>query len=152
VHHCQVSSHYKSRLREAATLPRYFTYLRGIFDWSEETSNEIDWLTYKQILHSPRKNTPATLVKHLHGIAPTNNITHQNNHHYSAKCSACECPLETNDFIIVCPATTSQEWRQKSQATLIIYVNQILSSDPQLCDILRDGLARWKHKLPPATA
>jgi hypothetical protein len=142
-----VSSHYKSRLRDTATLPRYFTYLRGIFNWSEATSDDVDWSTYKQIIRRPRTTNPATLVKHLHKIAPTGHIAHRNNAHYSARCPACDCATETNDHVMLCPAATRQAWRQKSRAAIILYVNQTLSSDPHLCDILRDGLSRWENDL-----
>jgi hypothetical protein len=145
----RVSSNYKSRLREAATLPCYFIYIRGRFDWSQDTVDDIDWSMYKRIIRSPRSTNPATLGKHLHGIAPSGNSVHRNNSHYAAKCPACACQLETNDHLITCPADSRRDWRRKSRASLIIHVNQTLSLDPQLCDILRDGLARCELDLPP---
>jgi hypothetical protein len=112
-------------------------------------TTSIDWSTYKQIIRRPRTTNPTTLVKHVHGMAPTGKIAHHNNHHYSDKCPACACPVDTNDHLIQCQADSRREWRRTSRAGFIIYVNQTLSSDPQLGDILRDGLARWELDLPP---
>jgi hypothetical protein len=100
------------------------------------------------VIRCPRTTNPATLVKHIHKIAPTGDIAHRNNTHYSARCPACDCANETNDHVMLCPAATRQAWRQKSRAAIILYVNQTISSDPHLCDILRDGLSRWENDLP----
>jgi hypothetical protein len=90
----------------------------------------------------------STLVKHLHKIAPTGEIAHRNNHHYSSKCPSCDCENETNDHVLLCPAASRKQWRQTSRAKLILYIDQTLSSDPVLCDILRDGVLRWESHLP----
>jgi exonuclease III len=142
-----VSSHYKTRIREAATLPPYFEYLEEKFHWDEVTRKEIDWPVYKQIIRSfPAQHT--TLVKHLHKIAPTGEIAHRNNHHYPSECPSCDCEVETNDHVLLCSAISRQRWRSNSRTAVLNYVDRVLSSDPVLSDILRDGLTRWATQLP----
>jgi hypothetical protein len=64
-----VNSYYKSRIRKAATLPTYFTYLESKYNWNSATRKEIDWSNYKQTVHLFR-NSHIILVKHVHEIAP----------------------------------------------------------------------------------
>jgi hypothetical protein len=144
-----INSYYKTRIREAATLPTYFAYLETKYDWTPTTRRAIDWSSYKQIIRKFRPQQ-ITLVKHLHEIAPTGIIAHRNNHHHPASCPACECTDETNNHVLQCPSTTRSTWR----STVIRKVTNATTNsatDPNMSDILRDGLTRWLRCLPPPT-
>jgi hypothetical protein len=145
-----IHSHYKSRIREAATVPNYFNYLEGKFDWSTATRTTIDWGAYKQIIRQFH-NRQVTLVKHLHEMAPSGHISHRNNHHYPQSCPSCTCDDETNNHILCCPADSRKEWRSKLLRQISISMPST-TNDPHLADILRDGLTRWFRHLPDITA
>jgi hypothetical protein len=144
-----IHSHYKSRIREAATLPNYFEYIEEKFNWSADTRMNIDWGAYKQIIRQFRTRQ-VTLVKHLHEMAPSGHISHRNNHHYPQSCPSCTCDDETNNHILRCPADSRKEWRSKLLRQLTISLPSI-TNDPHLADILRDGLTRWFRQLPDMT-
>jgi hypothetical protein len=141
-----VNSYYKTRIREAATLPHYFAYLENKFEWTTHTRTSVDWSTYKQII---RKFKPQhiTLVKHLHAIAPTGHIAHRHNHHYPSSCPVCDDPDETNDHVLRCPAITRARWRSTLTSKVAAATNTS-STDPMMSDILRDGITRWLRQLP----
>jgi hypothetical protein len=141
-----VNSYYKSRIREASTLPTYYKYLENRNDWTVETRNEVDWSVYKQIIRQ-FYDRHTTLVKHLHGIAPSGHIAHRNNKHYPLACPSCDCPDETNDHILCCPAQSRREWRTKTLHKMT-QTTQQSDNDPTLVDILRDGIRRWTAHLP----
>jgi hypothetical protein len=145
-----INSYYKTRIREAATLPPYFKYLENKFDWTTDTRKTIDWGSYKQIIRKFR-DRHTTLVKHIHEIAPSGIIAHRNNHHYSLKCPSCEIHDETNNHLLQCPANSRATWRttvlRKLRTTTTDQYN-----DPTLADILRDGITRWLRQLPPIEA
>jgi hypothetical protein len=142
-----VNSYYKSRIREAATLPTYFAYLESKYHWSSATRQEIDWSNYKQTVRLFR-DSHTIMVKHVHEIAPSGHISHRNNHHYPQNCPSCDCVDETNAHVIICPAASRAAWRQKL-LTQMERTTSSTKSDPFLADILRDGLQRWFNDLPP---
>ena len=147
LHNEQVDSHYKYRIREAATLPDYFKYLENKYYWSPATRATIDWPAYKQIVRKFRAKS-TTLLKHVHEIAPTGQIAHRNNHHHQPGCPACNCDNETNDHMLQCPAATRSTWRTNILTKLHSTASNP-SNNPILADILRDGLQRWLTGLPP---
>ena len=142
-----INSHYKSRIREAAALPKLMIYYQAKFRWTQETQKTIDWDTYKQIIR-PHRAKQTTLVKHLHLIAPSGLIAHRNDPHQSSQCPSCPQNPETNDHILQCRATSRQKWRETTTRKLQHYLQHTIKSDPTLCDILRDGIQRWHNNLP----
>ena len=143
-----VNSNYKSRIREAATIPQLQKYYQTKFRWKAETHKLVDWNTYRQIIRPYRKQQ-TTLVKHLHHIAPTGHIAHRNNNHHASRCPSCPQDPETNNHVLQCRAQSRQKWRETTSTRLQSYLSTTLTSDPILCDILRDGLQRWHNNLPP---
>lgn len=141
-----ISSYYKTRIRDAATIPKLMKYYEKLFNWTPDTQLQVDWPVYKQILRNHQKQQ-TTLVKHLHLIAPTGDIAHRNNHHYPAGCPCCDNLTESNDHVLLCPGDSRRTWRTKLQTSIITTTNTT-SSDPVLADILRDGLTRWLNGLP----
>ena len=142
-----INSHYTARIHEEATIPPLFKYYQERFRWSTTTRENIDWDTYKQIIR-PFRSKQTTLVKHLHKIAPTGEIAHRNDPYQKSKCPCCPQDPETNDHILQCRATSRQNWRSKAIRSTQNYLQCIISSDPTLCDILRDGLQRWHNNFP----
>jgi hypothetical protein len=67
---CTITSHYKTNIRETATFPAYKEYLMKKFAWTKETYEKVDWEVFR-ITTAPYDEHRPTLVKHLHGIAPT---------------------------------------------------------------------------------
>lgn len=102
VHGRHVTSRHKTALRDAATLPLYFKYLQNRFDWDGSTAQKIDWELVSQLV-LPVDNARPTLVKHMHGIAPTGYIANRNNPHESDQCPACRVGPETNDHLFTAP-------------------------------------------------
>jgi hypothetical protein len=136
-----ITGHYKARIREAATLPAYFQYIRKKYDWSQHVINEINWGQFKQIIQSFRKQH-TTIVKHIHEIAPTGHIAFRNNQHYEPNCPSCECQDETNDHVMRCLHESRSTWQTRVlQSIQTPHMEQC--SDPILLDILRDGIQRW---------
>ena len=142
-----VTSHYKPRIREASSIPEYFAYLEKKFNWPAPIRQSIDWTSYQQIIKKFRPKQ-CTLVKHLHHIAPTGNISHRNDPHNTVGCPSCNIPIEDNDHIMCCPAPSRSAWRQKVFQQISNPSNST-NHDPILIDILRDGLQRWLHQEPP---
>ena len=148
LHGTTVTSHYKYRIREAATLPKYLAYVQKKFAWDDVTNQTIDWPSYKQIVRQCQRTRGTTLMKHLHLLAPTGHIAHRNQSHHEASCPSCACLTEDNDHVFKCPAESRSQWRTKTLK--MIHANTgIITQDPILLDVLRDGIQRWLTDQPP---
>jgi len=124
----------------AAAKPDIHAYLCNRFKWAPNVINTIDWESFTKIIRQMTQSH-TTIVKRIHGIAPTGHIANRNNGTLSAKCPSCECEREDNNHIITCPADSRKEWRQ---ATLrIAKTLQLHRSDPTLKTILLEGLNKF---------
>jgi hypothetical protein len=141
-----ITSHIKLRVREAASTPDLHRYLCTKYKWENNVIHMIDWTNYRHIL--PKYyNTRTTLVKHLHSISPTGHIAHRNNPHLPHHCPACAHEFEDNNHVVRCPHASRAAWRSQTIQLLSTYQNGL--SDPNLLDILRDGITRFHWQLPP---
>ena len=132
-----ITRNYKSRIRQASTLPALMQYVSRRFQWEGTLAEEVAWHTFTQIIrHFPRQQT--TIVKHVHAIAPTGHIAHRNQESLSPKCPSCECPYEDNNHVITCPAPRRSEWRNETIAS--IEALKECQSDPLLKQVLIEGL------------
>ncbi len=50
LHEKSVTNHYKSRIRDAITLPEYYEYMKRKYRWDDQALQTIDWSSYSQIL------------------------------------------------------------------------------------------------------
>jgi exonuclease III len=144
-----ITSKMRHRTHEADSIPRLMEYLQSKFGWSLRTASQIDWKNYSHIIQK-YKDRWTTIVKHVHDISPTGNIAHRNNHHLPHDCPACSAPWETNLHIIICPANSRSNWREATIQKISTYKSE--TSDPQLLDILHDGLLRLHRQLEPIPA
>ena len=144
-----ITGHYKTKIREAATMREYSAYVKRRFDWTDATHTIIDWQLYPQILKKHRQHH-LLLMKHCHGIAPTGTIAHRNNSVYPISCPSCDTDQETNDHVLQCPAPARAKWRQQFLRKISLSgIGQ--PHDPVLLDILRDGIQRWfRSESPPS--
>ena len=135
-----VTGRYKRAIRDAITLPPYFTYLESRFGWSIIDRNTIDWKAFHRIIR-PFSSQHATLVKHLHGIAPTGKYAHRYDAHQPARCPACECPVECNNHLMACLAPSREAFRIKFMRRVEGMQGGKTSTDYMLWQILFCGLA-----------
>ena len=139
-----VTSSYKTTIRDAATLPSYFQYLQQRFEWEDGTIQKIDWDMVSQLV-MPFDDARPTLVKHMHGIAPTGIIANRNDPQASNQCPAClECQ-ETNDHLFVCPAPSRDQWRQTLMTGFRNKCKTTLPGGSSITTILIDGVTRSLH-------
>jgi hypothetical protein len=133
-----VTAYYKQTIRNRIHLPPYYQYLQQRFSWDETTIRQIDWESFRKLI-SPYEGNRPTLVKHLHGMAPTGKYAHRNDHHEPAQCPACPCPSEHNDHLFQCPAESREQWRQTTIRKLQ-HSGNASCTQTELCNILIAGL------------
>ena len=133
-----ITAYYKQHIRNTIHLPPYHSYLQTRFSWDDNTIRQIDWETFSTLISRYDDSRP-TLVKHLHGIAPTGKYVHRNDAHESPHCPSCTCILEHNDHLFQCPADSREKWRGETLRKLRkISGNSALQQ--QLCNIVIAGL------------
>lgn len=144
-----VTSHYRHRVRIAATLPPLHQYLTAKFQWQNHTIQMIDWPSHSEIIRKYRDRR-VTVVKHLFDISPTGKIANRNDPTLSHHCPACEEPHEDNKHVMRCGATSRQLWRQRT----LNYLQNLdkPGNDPVLMDILQDGIRRYFMDIDPPLA
>ena len=133
-----VTGRYKTTIRNAAILPSYHRYLQQRFQWSSDTLQNIDWEVLAILVSSYDDHRP-TIVKHLHGIAPTGKYVHRYNIHTPAKCPSCQCEEETNDHMIQCLSSTRAQWRTDTIRKLNASITA-RNRDQTILDILCKGI------------
>ena len=144
-----ITSRYKTRIREASTIPNLKQYMCKRFGWSKDTMNDIDWDVYKRLVAAQRHNH-IIMVKHFHAISPTGHFANRNQPHLPRGCPSCPCPDETNDHIITCPATSRSQWRLSTTTQLFNKISTTWQTDPVLEAIISDGLLRVHNNLAPS--
>jgi len=135
-----VTGKFKRAIRDAITLPSYFAYLERRFEWSNNDRTNIDWKAFHRIIR-PFSSQHATLVKHLHGIAPTVKYAHRYDAHQPARCPACECPVECNNHLMACLAPSREAFRIKFMRRVEGMQGGKTATDHMLWQILFCGLA-----------
>ena len=132
-----VTRRYRDHIRTAATLQPLQQYLCKRFKWDPGRLTEVAWDSFTSITNSHRTQR-TTIVKHVHGIAPTGHIAHRNSTCYDAGCPSCECDREDNNHLLICPAASREAWR--NQTFIGIATVKRDNSDPVLKRILQAGL------------
>jgi hypothetical protein len=82
-----ITGRYKQAIRDALFLPLYHRYLENRFQWESTVQTSVHWESYRRIIRSFR-SSQATVVKHLHGIAPTGKYANRYDAHQPASCPA----------------------------------------------------------------
>jgi hypothetical protein len=142
-----ITSKYKTKIREAATVPNLKAYVGNRFHWTHNTiTDDIDWDVYKKLV-SKQRQSHKIMVKHLHAIAPTGHLAHRHQPHQPQGCPACNCPDETNDHLIICPAYSRKQWRLNTTTQLFTKIGKSWPTDPVLEAILEEGLLRVHNNL-----
>jgi hypothetical protein len=140
IHDVTVTGRFKRAIRDAITLPPYFAYLESRFAWSTTDRDAIDWKVFHRVIR-PFSSQHATLVKHLHGIAPTGKYAHRYDVHQPARCPACDCQVECNNHLLACLAPSREAFRIKFMRRVRGMQGGKTASDDMLWQILCSGLA-----------
>jgi len=136
-----VNGHYKQAIRDAIYLPSYYAYLEHRFGWSPADISTLNWESFRRILRSFR-TYQATVVKHLHGIAPTGKYANRYDKHQPASCPACQHVSECNNHLLSCSAPSRKQWRVKFKRRLYALRQGKTATDPFLWQILESGIRR----------
>ncbi len=136
-----VNGHYKQAIRDAMYLPSYYAYLEQRFGWSPADRTTVNWESFRRILRSFRTHQ-ATVVKHVHGIAPTGKYANRYDKHQPASCPACQHVPECNNHLLSCSAPSRQQWRVKFKRRLYALPQGKTATDPFLWQILESGIRR----------
>ena len=139
-----VTNKYRGKMRIAAALPSIQEHTCKKFHWHSISLQDCAWDLFSQIVTKDHKHT-TTIIKHIHGIAPTGHIAHRNDHSQPSECPSCGHPSEDNNHVITCPAVSRTVWRQ--QTLDIIHNFKHSRSDPILKQIMLEGLRNFHdHK------
>jgi hypothetical protein len=135
-----ISSKYKKRIREAFTVPPYLRYIQDRFQWTDESTQSIDWAAYTQAVgrFSTRR---IQITKLCNDILPTARWANRYDTLTTSHCFHCGEP-EDRDHMLLCTHGTRVKWRND----LLVHLRKShdsTESDPQLLDILIDGLYGW---------
>ena len=136
-----ITGRYKQAIRDALSLPSYHIYLESRFQWEPTVRQSVHWESYRRIIRSFR-SSQATVVKHLHGIAPTGKYANRYDAHQPSSCPACNHDMECNDHLLSCPAPSRAKWRRENRRKLYAMRQGKTSTDLILWQILEQGLAR----------
>jgi hypothetical protein len=136
-----ITGKFKRAIRDAVTLPPYFKYLESRFGWTTIDRTAIDWKALHRIIR-PFSSQHATLVKHLHGIAPTGKYAHRYDAHQPSQCPACECPVECNNHLMACLAPSRKAFRIKFMRRVRGLRGGKAATDNMLWQILIGGLMK----------
>ena len=132
-----ITRKYRQKIREAHAKPVLYSHLCKRFKWEPNVPDTIAWDTFTSITQHFH-NHHTTIVKHVHAIAPTGHIAHRNCPSLTAQCPSCQCEREDNNHVIICPATTREDWRRTTLA--MIKKVKLHRSDPMLKTLIQDGL------------
>jgi hypothetical protein len=135
-----IKSKLKKRIREAFTVPSYLCYLQKRFQWTDACVDNIDWLAYTQAIgrFSTRQ---IQITKLCNDLLPTARWVNRYDLLTTSNCFHCG-KSEDRDHILRCKHVTRAQW----QNDLLVHLRQAhgsTKSDPQLLDMLIDGLHSW---------
>ena len=130
----------KPAIRASHHLQPLLTYYNQRFEWSQQTSETIDW----QIFQVPFRRQcnkhhhfthkfcmrKLPLGQRLHTLDPT----------YDPRCPTCHAPTETDDHFLQCPHDSRKKYRQSLLSNLSHQVFPFMA--PTLADIAREGITR----------
>jgi hypothetical protein len=143
--HGSINGRYKNTLRTAALRGDLWDHLMARNSWTETIISSIDWTAFERASTqgslSPHR---VALVKHFHGISPTGKIAHRNDPSQPSSCPCCDCLIETEDHVILCPAPIRRKWRSNFVDGLQRFLDSpSMDTNPHLSDILRHGILLW---------
>jgi hypothetical protein len=136
-----VNGNYKQAIRNALSLPPYYAYLEQRFGWTPADRQAVDWESFRRVIRSFR-TYQATVVKHIHGIAPTGKYANRYDKHQPASCPACQHESECNNHLLSCLAPSRQQWRVKFKRRMYGMQQGKTQTDPLLWVILDEGIRR----------
>ena len=70
------NSKYKQQIRYADSAPALMEHMRNKYDWTEETTDRIDWTAHGQVIHQNFEQKTHN-TKLVHDILPTNHQVHR---------------------------------------------------------------------------
>ncbi|MFM8621093.1 MAG: hypothetical protein ACKOCL_03650 [Candidatus Nanopelagicaceae bacterium] len=121
-----IEANYLQEIREAASLPQFFGYLRTKHAWSLSTQRDVHWEALQRATRGYHQSSAPTLMKLVHGQLATQYRKHitAGQHWISPKCKFCnQNEDETFDHLIRCQHPIAIEFRKN----LIISVQDYLA-------------------------
>jgi hypothetical protein len=140
-----IPSKLKSRIREAFTVQPYLDYAKVRHKWTDSAASDVNWKAFNQAT-SRFQRQHNQIVKLSNDLLPTLRWANRYDSLVTDKCLLCGS-LEDRDHILQCSHPSRHKWRHKLFATLQKNHNSA-ETDPQLLDILIDGLDRWFRGIP----
>ena len=117
-----IHGHYTDKLREAASLPDLFGYLRHKYQWTKQAIQNIQWEWFRLA----SKNYPHTdnhLMKLVYDHLPTQAYKSKQGGQtwLSPNCRHCQQEPETLDHLLRCNHTIGQEFRRALPRKVLSY-------------------------------
>ena len=141
-----ISSKLKPAIRRIATEKPLIERIKQQHAWTQETFDTIDWEAHGISVrnHYHRKHF---ITKFLHNWLPTGSLTSRYDQKYAAKCPSCEEEFEDREHFLRC--IPRQQWQQDLKTDLKKEASKI-QTQPELLDILLEGLSAWFEDRQPA--
>jgi hypothetical protein len=121
-----VESHYTREIRQAATLPAFFGYLKDKHQWTTDTFHDIQWETFKYAATNfTAPNSHNTLTKLVHGQLATQYRKHLSGGQTwtSPTCPHCRDNIpETFEHILRCNHPVAIQFRAEFPKQLTNYL------------------------------
>lgn len=124
------------------------TYIQQKWQIPQEHFSQIDWKSHEQAINAFQASTPTFLVKFLHRWLPIGRHVHRyNSDLYQGHCPSCPTPVE-EDFhhFLSCPNPERQKWQSTLRMSIIKVTHT--HTDPELVQILVDGIHHWLRQTP----
>jgi hypothetical protein len=140
-----IPSKLESRLREAFTVQPYLEYIQLCHQRSKQATRDVNWTALNQATNrfQARHNQIAKLSNDL---LSTSRWANRYDLLVTEHCLLCGS-VEDRDHILQCSHPSHHKWRHKLFAT-IRKTHDSAETDPQMTDILIDGLNRWFRGIP----
>lgn len=108
-----VHGHYVEAIRDAASLPDLYGYLRKKFNWTRDTCNSISWPWFKSAAKTYH-HTDNHLMKLVYDHLPTRQVKNKKSGQswIPDTCKFCEIEPETFDHLLKCNHPDGQNFRR----------------------------------------
>jgi hypothetical protein len=134
-----VTSHYETALRYQAAAPELQAFMTARYSWTPQIVAVINWDAHGKALrrHLYKRSH---LVKHIHGLLPTNAQLHRSDPRRS-KCPSCQC-IESWQHILRCQSESHVAWYKDTTKTMEKTCKD-LGTTPRLTALLLEALREW---------
>lgn len=147
-----IHGHYTTSIREAATLPGFFAYLKYKHRWTKQALNNIGWEWFKTAAKS-YEHTDNHLMKLVHDQLPTNaKKSKQGGQPWlSSTCRHCNQEPETFEHLLRCNHPTGQEFRKDLPVSILSYCKRN-NTPHNFNTTIVIALEDWVRARPPLEA